>query len=181
MEVDELAKLAETACLETLRLIDGMQVRESTDIEDSGLRQIVKDLAIDGVAYDTKTEVAEEPTRKPMRIPPSIALQVTIASDSVVRAKKQQELVDRPFIRLPEMRLKDVAIPRALVVLDADSMKQYAADRDIVHHPDIRRKVLKNLEVNMDYMLTRTLDTKEQEHLRHLRSRFKDAREGIAA
>jgi hypothetical protein len=176
---EDLPIVAEKVCLEVLSEVPGiLEARETTAAEDSGLRQITKDLAIDGVVYDAGDE---ETLPTSVKEHPTLAIQVTIASDSVVLNKKRQELLERPFIRLPEMQRDDVAIPRALIVLKPEDVRAYQADPNVMHHPEIRKVILKGLVANMQFMKTKTKNPREASHVDLLRKRFEDALLDIAA
>jgi hypothetical protein len=165
----DIGKEAEQALLDALSLIPGMRVRHATPEEDSGRQEIVKDPAIDVVGY-----VGEKP---------AFAVQLTTASDSVVLAKKKQELLDRPFIRLRngEMGPGDTAIPRALVIIDAKSAHEYFTDPDITKHPLLRRQIADGLILNMKLALMKTKNPKEQQLVHGLLDAFTVHRRSLDA
>jgi len=93
-----------------------IEVRHSTQEEDSGVKQITKGKQIDAVAY--------------MSGLPAMVMQITTARDPKVRSEKMSQLRDNPFVRLDEMKPQDPSVPKVLISVDANSTEAYLKDKD---------------------------------------------------
>jgi hypothetical protein len=162
LEVGDQEKNAEQAVMNFFESIPGMEMRFATSEEDSGKSQIVKDKAIDMVGY--------------MGGKPAIGLQITTATDSVVRHRKTADLLDRPFIRLPEMNSSDTAIPRSLVFIDAAEVSAFLHDRDLGKHPKLIKQIIESNLSSLKLDLMKTQNPKEQELIQKLVSFFEESR-----
>jgi hypothetical protein len=148
LEIGDQGKAAEEVVIEFFKSIPKMDIRPATPAEDSGRKQIVKDLAIDAVGY--------------LDGEPAIGLQVTTATDSLARNKKKAELLDRPFLRLSEMGSSGTAIPRALVFLDAAEVKAFMGDRDMSQHPKLTQQIRESTINSLKLDLMKTKNPREQ-------------------
>ncbi len=153
-EVSDQGKAAEAAVIQFFNLIPGMHIRAATPDEDSGKSQIVKDKAIDAVAY--------------MNGKPVLGLQITTATDSVARYEKRTDLLQRPFIRLREMKLSDSAIPRALVFIEAKAIKDFLSEKDFKKQPAMALQILSSCIASLKLALMNTEINAEQHAINKL-------------
>ena len=161
LEIGDQGKNAEQVVMEFFESIPGMNMRFATPEEDSGKSQIVKDAAIDMVGY--------------MEGKPAIGLQITTATDSVVRQRKTSDLVARPFIRLPEMNSSDTAIPRALVFIDAAEVSAFFHDRNLDKHPKLIQQIIEGNLNSLKLDLMKTKNPREQELILKLVTFFEES------
>ncbi len=101
------------------------KARLSTLEEDSGRKDIGMRQTIDIVVYDHNTDR------------PVMALQVTCNNSKEKMQKKMRELMDHPFVRLPEMKSKDHAIPKGLIYIEEDKVDTYAGDPEFANSPEV--------------------------------------------
>ncbi|HTL39462.1 MAG TPA: hypothetical protein VL306_01480 [Methylomirabilota bacterium] len=143
----------ENLALELFQAIPQLETRVSTKEEDSGRIDIGPKQIIDAVSYLEKK--------------PAMALQITSSSSREVRAKKLQEMRTKPFIRLPEMKPSEPAIPRVLVYLD----KQYLAQIEsgsLRNNPEAAIQVLSSAINSLKFDLTQTKNPLEQKSVQGL-------------
>ncbi len=162
MEIGDQGRNAEKVVIKFFELFPGMKVRPATPLEDSGRNQIVKDSAIDIVGY--------------MEGLPAIGLQITTATDSAARLNKTADLLNRPFIRLPEMIPSDTAIPRSLVFIDAAEVSGFLADHDISKHPKLIKQIIESNLSSLKLDLMKTKNPKEQDLIQKLLAFFEKSK-----
>jgi hypothetical protein len=146
-EVGDQGRAAEEAVIEFFKSIPGMDIRTATAEEDSGALQIVKDKAIDAVGY--------------LEGKPSLGLQITTSTDNKTRDQKKADLLNRPFIRLPEMKSADVSMPRSLVFVDAKEVKEFFKDRNFDNHPKLTQQIIESNINSLRLSLLKTKNPKE--------------------
>lgn len=162
-EIRDQGKAAERVVIELIQqIIPGLVVREATSQEDSGRAQITKDPAIDAVGY--------------LSGHPAIGIQITTAIDSKVRSNKTGDLINRPFMRLPEMTTNDMSIPRSLVFVEAAEVKAFLSDPDITKHPKLARQITESNIASLKIDLMKTKNPKEQELINNLLALFTEAK-----
>lgn len=132
-----------------------ISVRSATATEDSGLEHAAESKQIDAVAYDNSGA-------------PIMCMQITTAKDSVVRMKKMQQLINKPFVRLDEMKSSDKAIPKVLVYVDASEVDSFLNDHDFLKHPKISEQVLESAIQCLKFVSTKTKVKDEQQRIKDL-------------
>ncbi len=162
IEIGDQGRNAEEAVIKFFEIFPGMKVRLATPLEDSGRTQIVKDSAIDIVGY--------------LEGLPAIGLQITTTTDSATRHSKTADLLNRPFIRLPEMVSSDTAIPRSLVFIDAAEVSAFLADHDISKHPKLIRQIIESNLSSLKLDLMKTVNPKEQDLIQKLLAFFEKSK-----
>jgi hypothetical protein len=136
------------------------EVRISSKEEDSGLNQIVRGQKIDLVVYIDRK--------------PAMVIQVTVSTNDKITKEKKQDVEDRPFVRLPEMRPSDPAIPKVFVQLFGSSVKVFEENnRKFNDHREILMKILKEIREWLDLDLSKTLNPAEKERIQRLMEIFK--------
>jgi len=153
-EIGDQGHAAEEVVAEFFRSVPGMKVRPATEEEDSGKSQIVKDKAIDAVGY--------------FEGKPALGLQITTATDSKVRDQKKTDLLNRPFIRLPEMNPSDTSMPRTLIFVDAKEIKGFLEDRNFANHPKLTEQIIEGNINSLRLDLMKTQNPKEIELINKL-------------
>lgn len=131
-----------------------ISARYSTEGEDSGLRQIVQGKQIDAVIY--------------VENKPAMVAQITTARSSGVREDKKSQLIERPFVRLDEMDLKDTPIPKVLVYIDPEEIKSFINDGDISQHPKIEESIRRGIVNSLKLDLMKTQNPLEQKKVKEL-------------
>jgi hypothetical protein len=154
---------AEEVVIKFMSTIPGMEVRHATPQEDSGKKQIVKDLAIDIVGY--------------WEGKPALTPQVTTAVNKDVRDEKIADLRDHPFVRLPEMKPDDTPAVRTLTFLDAKGVESYLADPHFEHHPLLVQQIIDSNINSLKFAFLKTRNPKEQERINSLISAFEQTRQ----
>lgn len=147
-KVGNQGRPAEEAIIEFLKTLPGITIRLSTSTEDSGLKQIGKDPAIDAVGY--------------INGKPAFVLQITTATDSKARREKETDRLNRPFIRLPEMSRPDPAIPRLLIFIEAKEVAEFMKDRNFSKHPKLMKQIINGYINNLKLSQLQTKLPKEQ-------------------
>lgn len=132
-----------------------ISVRPATHEEDSGHEHATESKQIDAVAYNNNGI-------------PIMCIQITTATDSVVRMKKMQQLINKPFVRLDEMKSNDKAIPKVLVYVDASEVDSFLSDHDFLKHPKIADQVLESAIQCLKFVSTKTKIKDEQQRIKDL-------------
>lgn len=133
----------------------GFYARPATDSEDSGVKDIGPRQTIDQVVYYNDGR-------------PAMAPQITTSSFQSVREKKIKEMRDKPFVRLEEMKPNDPAIPKVLIYLDANDVKNFGSDPDFAHHPKIASQILNSCILSLQFDSSRTENPREKEAIAKL-------------
>lgn len=145
---------AEEVVVQFFQTIPQMDIRYSTETEDSGRKQIVQDQQLDAVAY--------------LDGHPAMGLQITTAMDPDLRAEKMRQIKARPFLRLNEMKKTDMAIPRVLVFLDPKHVEEFGTDHDFSKHPQVGDQILKSAINSLKFDIAMTKNLQEQEAIKSL-------------
>lgn len=132
-----------------------ISVRPATATEDSGLKHAPESKQIDAVVYSDKGV-------------PIMCIQITTAKDSVVRMKKMQQLIEKPFVRLDEMKASDKAIPKVLVYIDPSEVDSFLSDHDYLKHPKIAEQILQSATQCLKFVATKTKIKDEQQRIKDL-------------
>lgn len=132
-----------------------ISVRPATAAEDSGLKHAPESKQIDAVVYSDKGE-------------PIMCIQITTARDSAVRMKKMQQLIEKPFVRLDEMKANDKAIPKVLVYVDPSEVDSFLNDHDYLKHPKIAEQILQSATQCLKFVATKTKIKDEQVRISNL-------------
>jgi hypothetical protein len=156
----ELADAAEDAVTDFLKgFIPGVEVRKSTEEEDSGSKQIVRGAKIDRVVIINKK--------------PVMAIQVTITGNERVLRAKQEDVENRPFVRLGEMRPQDPAVPKVLVTLNGRTIEVFEDDgKNFDDHKEILMRILNEIRKWLEIDLLKTKNPEEQERIKRLEEIF---------
>lgn len=136
----------------------GFDARFATASEDSGVVDIGPKQTIDAVIYDDSR--------------PAMALQITTGSSKEVKEKKLREMRLRPFVRLDEMKPTDPAIPKALVYLRPEDVKEFGSDPDFDNHPQIADQILNSCILSLQFDSSQTKNPMEREFIAKLIKRF---------
>lgn len=144
--------------------ISGLKARAATTHEDSG--------AIGGGGSGKMVDVVvyEQMDKK---ITPAMGIQVTTDIDPrIIDQKYYRQLRQQAFMRLEEMKREDVAIPRVLVILKPEKIRNLNENPT----PKLRRElsgIVLDASINsLIYDLQQTKTPKEQNHIEHLISKL---------
>jgi hypothetical protein len=147
-EITERGIMAEMAVTDFFNSgIEGFNARMSTVEEDSGLHDIGQRQTIDVVAYKNGRAV--------------VGIQVTSAMDPTTQMEKLKGLKTQPFIRLPEMNTRDLAIPKTVVFLPHETTDEYMSDRDLTRHPEVAIQIIDGMIKSLQFDLTQTKNPQE--------------------
>ena len=94
-----------------------VSARPSTPEEDAGYQGTRVGKMIDAVVY--------------LRDKPAMGVQITSARDKDARQKKIDEMLTKPFLRLPEMKPTDPSIPRVLIWVDSKEVASFKAENEL--------------------------------------------------
>ncbi|MBX4204833.1 MAG: hypothetical protein KW788_01430 [Candidatus Doudnabacteria bacterium] len=159
-DIGDQGHAAEEVVMEFFKSIPAIEIRPATTLEDSGKEQIGKDKAIDAIGY--------------LEGKPALGLQITTATDSKIRNQKSNDLLNRPFIRLPEMKTTDTAMPRTLVFIDAAEVKSFLQDHNFDNHPKLKHQIVESNVNSLKLALMKTQNPKEQELINKLMVIFRE-------
>ncbi|HEX5429916.1 MAG TPA: hypothetical protein VFX17_02430 [Patescibacteria group bacterium] len=137
--------------------VSGLETRFSTKEEDKG-PEIGGRQTVDLVSYLEKK--------------PALAIQITTNTEKGVIKKKLEEISQHPFIRLEEMAKGDTAIPKVLVYLDAQAVRDFANDPDFSKHPEVALQIIKSYYNSLKFSLTQTKNPLEQKAIKQLMEMF---------
>lgn len=147
-----------------------MQTRTSTPKEDAGhFGQGVESKAVDVV-------VSKKGERRDI---PAMAIQVTTNDDRWAVEKKIKEMTQMPFVNLRESRLGDPSVPRILIFLKPEDVRDYAQDRIFDSHPNISQKILDDAEKSLKFSMSRTKDQKTKLHIGELLKNVQDTKQRL--
>lgn len=153
------------------RNFPNMTVRPATPREDSGFAgQGVGSKMIDAVVY----------ARERNRLIPAMALQVTTNTSRWGIEKKMEEMKDMPFVRLPEMKSDDVAIPRALIFLKPAQVQAFTEDRDFTRHQGLVLQILQSAIRSLEFDLARTQLDREKFHIQSLLATLEQEKQKVS-
>lgn len=137
--------------------------RHATPEEDSGVKQIERGKQIDAVIYDEENI-------------PVMCAQITTARDEYVRREKVKQLLDRPFVRIKELKPQDLSLPKVLINMDPVEVGSLLDDHDPSRHPKIFEQIIKTTIESLKFVLTTTKYDKEQERIKKLIDIFEKKR-----
>lgn len=138
-------------------------VRKSTEEEDSGVKQIERGKQIDAVIYDEENV-------------PVMCAQITTARNDSVRRDKVRQLLDRPFVRIRELKSQDLSLPKVLINMDPVEVGDLLNDQDISKHPKVLEQIIETTIESLKFVLTTTKYDKEQERIKKLINIFEKKR-----
>ncbi len=145
---------AEDVVVDFFRAFPNLDIRYATPLEDSGLKQIVQDKQLDAIVYREGH--------------PAMGLQISTTASSKVKSEKLRQIQERPFVRLDEMKASDMAIPRALIFLDAGEVKGYRSDHDFDKHPKLKNQILDGAINSLRFDISQTKNPSEKAALESL-------------
>lgn len=146
-QAEDLGHRGEELVVDFFRHMKKFETRLSTTVEDSGVIDIGPRQTIDAVAY--------------LEGQPAMGLQITTAASKEVRAKKLQEMRDHPFLRLPEMKPGQPAIPRVLVYLDRKNVATADSGDGQQASPEAALQILESAINSLQFDLTQTKNPSE--------------------
>jgi hypothetical protein len=126
----------EDVVIKFLNTLPHFDVRYSSEDEDSGRKKIIKGLQLDAIAY--------------IEGRPAMGIQITSGGSSKNQTEKIRQMKDKPFLRLPEMKTSETAIPKVLVYLDSDK------------DPELAIHVLDGILNSLKFDLTQTKNPQEK-------------------
>lgn len=132
----------------------GFDTRFTSESEDEGTTNIGSKKIIDAVVYRSEL--------------PVMALQITTSEFRSIREKKLAEIRNKPFIRLDEMKSKDVSIPRVLVYMDAARVKKFSNNPDFNQNPELSIQILDSTINSLKFDLLQTKNPLEQKAVKDL-------------
>ena len=148
-EIERLGLLAEELVVNSINLkLPEFKAKLSTVSEDSGVKDIGSRQIIDGVLYHKDKAV--------------LGMQITNAEDPQTIQRKMSELVDRPVIRLSEMKPKDPGIPKVLVILKRETIKAYDQNAQTQNDPEVIIQILDGIIKSLKFHLTTNKDADQR-------------------
>ena len=137
----------------------GTIARFATEEEDAGDRGP----GLRGIATDVIVYTSE----KGHQIP-AMAIQVTTATDHKVIMKKAMEMQNQPFVRLPEMKREQTALPRILIFLPREKLGDQGEANDLGSQRETSLQILYNTLNCLKYDLNKTALDSEREKITKL-------------
>lgn len=134
--------------------MSGFEARFASPLEDEGRVDIGRKQIIDAVAY--------------LEGRPALGLQITTNDSKEVREKKLAEMRSKPFIRLDEMKSKDLSIPRVLVFLDGAKVNKFKQNPDYNSNPELALQILDSAINSLKFDLVQTKNPLEQKAVNQL-------------
>jgi len=135
----ELGQKGEEAVINFFRSISPrIEIRKSSSKEDAGRDATFSPKTIDSVVY-----IDGEP---------GLAPQISVSKNPKVRKEKFEQLKNRPFLRLDEMRNTDTAIPAGVILLEQE---------DIEKGRPVDKQILQDTLNSLRFDLTQTKNPKE--------------------
>ncbi|MGE5297849.1 MAG: hypothetical protein ACM3KM_01675 [Acidobacteriaceae bacterium] len=138
-------EIGEEAFIEiTKKLVPGLRVRRTTELEDAGKLHIGHGQETDTVSY-----WPEGP-----KIPAS-AWQITVGFSRENIQKKMESLMNKPFATI-----EGRSIPRVVVPLDRSEAKTFLSDLDLDQHKKLVEQFFEGTINSLRFVILRTKDPK---------------------